>query len=68
MKKAIDIWKQQGTQLKQSSINTINPTDKEYKEGYMFDMNFLYQWRSSFFVLKDGILFRYGNKGNGYYK
>lgn len=64
--RAIDIWKQRA-EKKQDLTNTklkdILPTSREYKEGYLFDMNFLYQWRSSYFVLKDGILFRYGNKG-----
>jgi hypothetical protein len=67
LNRAIDIWKQK-IEHKQDVGNTkltdIVPTSREYKEGYLCDLNFLYQWRSSFFVLKDGILFRYANKGN----
>jgi hypothetical protein len=68
LSRAIEIWKQRVEQKQDISGNTklkdIIPSSREYKEGYLFDQNFLYQWRSSFFVLKDGILFRYGNKGN----
>jgi len=38
---------------------------KEYKEGYLCALGAFKSWKQSYFVLKDGILYKFKNKGEG---
>lgn len=37
--------------------------EKQYKEGYLLQLNLLKQWKTKFLVLKDGVLYVMNNKG-----
>lgn len=64
LNKAISIFKRQSPlNIKIEGQFPIIVQQKEYKEGYLYELSMLRQWKYKFFVLKDGILFSFKNKG-----
>ncbi len=70
MKKAIDIWRKQvrmnAIESKKNRASTAissatplpllaSDKNKNLKEGYLYELNLLKQWKQYYFVLKDGI-------------
>lgn len=58
LSRAIELWKKSRVGSPQAAVE-----EKSYREGYLYDYSMLYGWKKQYFILKDGIFFRFRNKG-----
>jgi len=66
LKQALLMWKKQLREsqriLKDVSVQEM--PRKDIKEGYLYELNMFKQWKPYFYILKDGILLSFKNKGD----
>lgn len=46
-----------------SILSSVSYNRKQYREGFLFELAIFKTWRQFYFILKDGVLFKYKNKG-----